>query len=1365
MKQSILKKCWIAILSAMLLVTLSLALAACGGNKKRINAPARLEEDIGAGTYIVPEYEVVNEIGVIMYGYTVTLKSAVDHNGENCEITRGVGSTTVTLNGSGDYTFVYTTGTKDIEDATVTIDFADRTAPTINYNSGNLPKFFIKGNYYDMPAYTIDGDYDITKCKAEVYYFDAQNQETKVAVDGGRFLVEKGEGKYEIRIHLEDAAGNYNDYKYAREVDGPQTIVENTVLYFNEEFGARQVSALGSGYTGAFVSKTADGAHVYGDEAGAYKVSFNGVETTNNEGYIEMKVPAITNISDYKELEMYVYNDCGADIFMGSRWWNDQSVKKDEWTRLTWSVANWGGAGSNVDSSNVNIRGVGDITGTNIRFIFAYDGKTIPHGDFYLSAMRAVPREKSQVTAGENVLLDKANGNYFFGDTVRLSAKQIEGKVVDCYYINGEPISGEEFVVTQKTYSVTVSYVEGALTKENMTWGTAFNYTDDSNTANEIVPFFAGNGDGVISLDVVGGYKKHEGVNQLFNLSFLLGSTNSIEIQINEAASTPNVCKWYFDGSNWGVKVADLPAELVNKIKEAADEEGKRVHFDAVKKGNRFSIFVDGELLCTTSLKGLNLDGNFGYGWRLEGETPAPVVVENAKAVMGTERLNLFMEDYKATVTVDKATLAGTEYYVGDEVTFTADEAPAGKMFCWFTVNGKKIEGNSFVVTSTDAYTVAAVYADTCTLTLAEGITANGKTGTVVVPQGIAVTLAYTGTVGENEAFDCFTVNGSELDGDSFVPASATYTVAHKTAASAEGMHWDTPDFVQPTGASEVKVTKLGNGDHWALSYQITHVNTNNAGWYTGVYIGGTAQLAAFELASWGKTFNLYGHVYAGTAGNGDLSVTLSQRVIDILNGATASDPVTVIYVRQNNVLRAYISTQTEFVLAAEVPLEKFIADKNYTNAFGYGWRSDFGNPTIENIKFVVGEKKTQFYMQSLKFIQLNDYDEYVTLGSNGEYTLPTAKIVDSEGNETAGTVEVVSVKDALGKSYAVSNGKITVSISGSIALTITYKVQGQNVMSVAAVTVQSNDNVVYAPAADNTALIAGEGNTVGYDTSIKFGGESGSLKVTVGGTDTKDTKVLLGAYDYDRATEYVEFYAYTDKDNVKIGTYWTGDTPLTKNAWTKFVLRLSDIQPIHWRADNRFVVRIMSDSVIAGANVYLSKITCGTFMDLQSSETQISDIQFAKLIGGSADKEYAALPAALSDSNVKETEVLKLSAMQADANGDVTINISSAYISDLTDYENIYFYVYTADSGIQGATYWCANTNCTENAWTKVTVTRNTNWAYHDGAVHHDGVPTGTGNVNPYEGGAGHFIYRLCGVSGKTVYVTSLYGTPKTDA
>ena len=196
MKQSILKKCWIAILSAMLLVTLSLALAACGGNKKRINAPARLEEDIGAGTYIVPEYEVVNEIGVIMYGYTVTLKSAVDHNGENCEITRGVGSTTVTLNGSGDYTFVYTTGTKDIEDATVTIDFADRTAPTINYNSGNLPKFFIKGNYYDMPAYTIDGDYDITKCKAEVYYFDAQNQETKVAVDGGIFLVEKGEGKY-----------------------------------------------------------------------------------------------------------------------------------------------------------------------------------------------------------------------------------------------------------------------------------------------------------------------------------------------------------------------------------------------------------------------------------------------------------------------------------------------------------------------------------------------------------------------------------------------------------------------------------------------------------------------------------------------------------------------------------------------------------------------------------------------------------------------------------------------------------------------------------------------------------------------------------------------------------------------------------------------------------------------------------------------------------------------------------------------------------------------------------------------------------------------------------------------------------------
>ena len=457
------KKAFIALLSVFAISGSVGAVMAsgCTDTSRRINAPTELEADLG--TYVIPDYEVVDNDGMILAGYNVYLKSVKDAAGE--ELAESYGSA-VTVDEAGVYSFVYSAGTRKIRDVTVLIDFADRTAPTINCDDSTIPKFFIPGNSYKVPSYTLSGDFVREKCWAKVFYIDGNNAETEVAVESGRFKVDKSSGTYEIRIHVEDAAGNANDYKYARKADGPETITENKVLYLDEEFGERQVSCYQSEYTGEYVSKDEEGAKVYEDENGAYKVSFNGETPTRyNEGLVVMDVPAIIDINEYENLYMYVYNDSENDIIMGSQWWNDTKVAKGKWTKLTWNTRAWG---NNMSASNTKQIGLVDITGMNIRFIFDYGQKVIPNGTFYLSAMYATPKVKTELELGENVSLNGTK--YFVNDLVELNAAPVEGKTVDYYKVDGEIIPGNNFIVTDTKHKIEVVYKDGELTKDNMTW-------------------------------------------------------------------------------------------------------------------------------------------------------------------------------------------------------------------------------------------------------------------------------------------------------------------------------------------------------------------------------------------------------------------------------------------------------------------------------------------------------------------------------------------------------------------------------------------------------------------------------------------------------------------------------------------------------------------------------------------------------------------------------------------------------------------------------------------------------------------------------------------------------------------------------
>ena len=369
-------KKFISVLLAAITMFFGFSLTSCGGKiKGKIDAPT---ETVLAelGSYPIPVYEVVDENGMVLSGYTVSVKSIKDPDGN--DVKQAYNS--ITVETAGVYTFVYTTGTKDVADVTVKVDFADRTAPTITIDENAIPAFFMTGNTYKVPVYTINGEPDASKCYTKVLHTDADGKsEKEVEIVQGAFEAKEKTGKYLIWIHVEDAAGNFNDYKDARSVDGPAAVEPDTVLYFDDEFGERQVVPSEEAYSGEFVSKK-NGAVVHGDDEGSFKVTFNNKPTLNSEAYFNIKNPAITDVSGYDYLEMWVYNDNDFKASFGSTWWNDTVLAPKTWTRITWSVKNWG---NNCDESEKRVPTT-NIIGMRLRFMGFLD---FPDGTFYLSPM------------------------------------------------------------------------------------------------------------------------------------------------------------------------------------------------------------------------------------------------------------------------------------------------------------------------------------------------------------------------------------------------------------------------------------------------------------------------------------------------------------------------------------------------------------------------------------------------------------------------------------------------------------------------------------------------------------------------------------------------------------------------------------------------------------------------------------------------------------------------------------------------------------------------------------------------------------------------------------------------------------------
>ncbi len=1191
----------------LIMLTMAMGLAACGDAKDlKIDVPSRMEADLGTGTYVVPRYDVVNSKGLIMAGYNVRLKSAKNPDGTAADIAQEA-STVVTLSGAGEYTFVYTADNKNVPDATVIMDFADRKAPTIKLSSSQFPSFFIKGNTYAVPEYTLEGNYDASKCYTKVYYNSgAENeQDSEITLTNGYFAVDRETGKYTVLIHVENASGVGNDYRYTRSVYSPENYEEDIVIYFNEKFGERQVAPDGN-YAGEYVS-VLDGGKAYGDELGSYKVEFTGETTENNEAYFALNVPAITNVMDNKELEMYVYID-DADCqnekkqwVIGSKWWNDQTVKVGEWTRVTWSIDNWGnGKGANCGANTTQVISTDNISGTRIRLIpdSDYGSKTPPHGTVYFSAMRLVPHKWATITAENGVV---APNRAYVGQTITLTEPQAPaGNYFDCFIIDGKPVSGNTFVVNKEgTLTVGAKFSDNEISKDNFTWG-EFEFSalsgNDAQTAKigsseywaleyEVYGMESG---WTYTAAYVGG------THQL--VGFELNGKNDKLSTYGGAWKTPNV-----------ISLTEAQSGI---LRNATESSPAKVTY--VRAADKIAVLLNGELMGVYSFASLEIKGDgFGIGGR--AGTIKNGTLKNIKYVVGETRVGFVQEQYLGvTVTAQNGAHADkTIYFIGDTVTLTHD-APSqeGKEFAYYTVDGQKISGDSFVATKKN-HVVKAVYEDICSLTLANGITANGQSGaTVRVVKGSVVTLAYTGEPEQGKVLNGYKLNDSQtIYGNMFVATENTYAITADWVNASDivwGEKNDSHDYKTVMSGSDATLqnykyvgTAFGTSEYWAIKLDVKHTRE----WENLDFVVGEKVMLRMRYHQ-GGYFGIGLHVKPG--GDDTYPQTHSEFYPAYPHHSDESKAIaakfvagtTVTCVRYGNKLSLYADNELFFTTEYAI---------DYTgNWFGVGYDTESPDnvaadnslqvPNHKNVKFIMGQDKIDAFMESVKKLNAPEYDSLVKYAGGGtfEYTLPVATVTDMAGKTVNQNVTVTAT--GINGAITVTDGKITLpEYNGTQNVTVTYSSADCINVSITVTfyntSVAQINEIKNATAKDSSAIEYISSNIPeGRPDEIS---ESGVLKVLAGSGDvglTTNVNYNTISANYSEIYFYIYMESEADLNNIGCGAYWlNGEGTVVKNQWVKITFNSEMIAQLSSGAADdlsKFTFRVNTQSWLQGTEV-----------------------------------------------------------------------------------------------------------------------------------------------------------------------------------
>ena len=379
----------LTIVLAVLLVAMSLSACSLFGPKLTINAPSEtLTAELGS--FDLPKYQVIDEEGLILSEYSVIVKKVVDPNGAEVKVAYNKINATI----RGVYTITYGVAEGNVDDVEVKVEFDDKTAPRLEMDNTTLPKYFIKGMVYNMPAYQLTGNPDYSASYAKLYYFADEDAEgVEVEVQNNVFTVEYNTGFYQFFIHAADEWGNTQDYTFNVEATGPSEVVDGKILYFDEKFGQSQVKLAWNLWELSYSSEVA-----FGDEIGSMKVV-----TNNATDYILLDKLLQSDVSEYDFLTFRIYNANDYDVYSGYTWFADIVLKAREWTELTIPVS-WFESKNATNMDGARLAAT-DITGLAIRLFEDYGSNACSTGStFYFSAMWATKAGESGDEVADNVV-------------------------------------------------------------------------------------------------------------------------------------------------------------------------------------------------------------------------------------------------------------------------------------------------------------------------------------------------------------------------------------------------------------------------------------------------------------------------------------------------------------------------------------------------------------------------------------------------------------------------------------------------------------------------------------------------------------------------------------------------------------------------------------------------------------------------------------------------------------------------------------------------------------------------------------------------------------------------------------------------
>jgi len=220
--------------------------------------------------------------------------------------------------------------------------------------------------------------------------------------------------------------------------------------------------------------------------------------------------------------------------------------------------------------------------------------------------------------------------------------------------------------------------------------------------------------------------------------------------------------------------------------------------------------------------------------------------------------------------------------------------------------------------------------------------------------------------------------------------------------------------------------------------------------------------------------------------------------------------------------------------------------------------------------------------------------------------------------------------------------------------------------------------------------------------------------------------------------------YVYTDAAGLQMGCWWYGDTDLVQNEWTllRFDIKADNLK------DGRWILRLMGD--VAGKKFWISSIVGKHY-----TVSAVNSIENATAKDGSAVEFVETFPEGLNDVNFTDNGVLKVTA----ASKDVGLTTSTNFMTNASQFNEIYFYVYiesTEDLNyVAGGAYWKDGGMIQANTWVKITLDSALIKQLSDGA--NTDLSKFTFRVYSQEWMTGY-----TDIQGKTFYITSLYGSYK---